>query len=118
MPRSPRLAHKAPVVQVTSMQARAFPVVAGVNTALLSMNEEKKAVYLSVNVFSTKALITSPTGDGTTIYVLIRTFNSQSCIGPVPGIEPAISRSAVKSSADWANPAAEKKAQKMDLERP
>ena len=43
MPLSPRLAHKASVVQVTSMQARAIPAVAGVNTALLSMNEEKKS---------------------------------------------------------------------------
>ena len=79
MPRSPRLAHKAPVVQVTSMQARAIPAVAGVNTALLSMNEEKKnALYLSVNVFSTKALITSPTGDGTAIYVVIRATRGSS----------------------------------------
>ena len=28
-------------------------------------------------------------------------------VGPVPGIEPTTSRSAVKRSADWANPAAE-----------
>ena len=28
-------------------------------------------------------------------------------IGPVPGIEPTTSRSAVKRSTDWANPAAE-----------
>ena len=78
MPRSPRLAHKAPVMQATSMQARTIPAVAGVNTALLSMNEEKNALYLSVNVFSTKALITSPNGDGIAIYVVIRATRGSS----------------------------------------
>ena len=49
--------------------------------------KEKKALCLSVNVFSTEVLI----GDS---------------IGPTTGIEPATSRSAVKRSTDWANPAA------------
>ena len=89
--------------------------------------KEKNALYLSVNVFSTKALIMSPTGDGTAIFrghpshakvqplrhylqfaVIFKTLS----IGPVPGIEPTISRSAVKGSADWANPAAEKRRKK------
>ena len=36
-------------------------------------------------------------------------------IGPVPGIEPATSRSAVKRSADGANPAAVKKQSETDF---
>ena len=59
-----------------------------------------KKMHLSVNVFSTKVLI------GDTIFTSPKILN----IGPVPGIEPkiepAISRSAVKRSTDWANPAA------------
>ena len=59
-----------------------------------------KIMHLSVNVFSTKVLI------GDTIFTSPKILN----IGPVPGIEPeiepAISRSAVKRSTDWANPAA------------
>ena len=80
----------------------------------------KKALYLSVNVFSTKALIgdtinASPTGDGTAIlrghpsyakvqplrqYLQFSVIFKTLRIGPVPGIEPATSRSAVKRSAD------------------
>ena len=67
---------------------------------------------MSVNVFSTKALIedtifTSPTGDGTTIlrghpshakvqplrqYLQFSVIFKTLSIGPVPGIEPATSR--------------------------
>ena len=85
-----------------------------------------KALYLSVNGFSTKALIrdtifTSPTGDGTAtepgeglaicrvkaVPSLLSHFKTLS-IGSVPGIEPATSRSAVKRSTNWANPASVK----------
>jgi len=48
---------------------------------------------LSVNVFSMKVLI------GDTIFTSPKTLS----VGPVPGIEPATSRSAVKRSTDWAN---------------
>ena len=89
----------------------------------------KNALYLGVNVFSTKVLIgtlyfTSPNGDGTTIlrghpghakvqpsagqrkYLHFSVIFKTLRIGPAPGIEPATSRSAVKRSTDWANPAA------------
>ena len=78
---------------------------------------------MSVKVFSTKVvtgdnIFTSPTGDGTAILrglaeiavqreylhfsvILIKTLS----IGSATGIEPATSRSAVKRSTDWANPA-------------
>ena len=77
----------------------------------------KNALYLSVSAFSTKVLIgdtilMSPTGDGTAIYMVIRGparersrekavpsflrhFKTLS-VGPVPGIKPATSRSAVR----------------------
>ena len=63
---------------------------------------------MSVNVFSTKVLIgdtifTSPNGDGTAI-LLGHHFKTLTN-GPAPGFEPATSRSAVKRSTDWANPA-------------
>ena len=55
---------------------------------------------MSVNVFSMNVPIVD------TIFTSPKILN----IGPVPGIEPeiepAISRSAVKRSTDWANPAA------------
>ena len=79
---------------------------------------KKKALYLSVDVFSTKALIgdtifTPPTGDGTTIlrghpshakvqplrqYLQFSVIFKTPSIGPVPGIEPATSRSADRRS--------------------
>ena len=85
--------------------------------------KKKKHFYLSVNVFSTKVLIgdttsTSPTGDGTAIlgghpsHAKVWPFARQRqylhfsvvleilSIGPVPGIEPATFRSAVKRSTD------------------
>ena len=91
--------------------------------------DEKNALYLNVNVFSTKVLwrgtiFTSPAGDRTAILRGQRTtelregpaacsakgvpsflsyFKTLS-IGPAPGIEPATSRSAVKRSTVWANP--------------
>ena len=93
---------------------------------------EKNAFHLRVNVLNTKALIgdtifTFPTGDGTFIlrgypryarvYLAIcrakavpsflSHFKTLS-VGPVPEIEPATSRSAVKHSTDWANLAAVK----------
>ena len=94
--------------------------------AVFIPQSQKKALYLSVNVFSTKALIgdtifASPTGDGTAIlrghpsyakvqplrqYLQFSVIFKTLLIGPVPGIEPATSRSVVKRSADWANPAA------------
>ena len=86
------------------------------------------ALYLSVNVFSTKV----PTGPGHYFYVsywrrdrhftwsseqreglaicsakevpsFLSYFKTLS-IGPAPEIEPATSRSAIKGSTDWANP--------------
>ena len=88
------------------------------------MNEWKH--YLSVKVFSTKELtgdttFTSPTGDGTAILrgdpreglaacsakgvpSFLSYFKTLS-IGPASEIESATSRSAVKRSTDWANPA-------------
>ena len=93
---------------------------------------KKKCTLLSVNVFSTKVLIrtlyfTSPNGDRTTIlrghpshtkvkppagqrkYLHFSVIFKTLSIGPAPGIEPAMSRSAVKCSTDLANPAAVKK---------
>ena len=90
---------------------------------------DNDALYLSVNVFSTKVLI------GDTIFYVSNwrrdhhfTWSSEpregpaACrakgvpsflsyfktlsIGPAPGVEPATSPSAVKQSTDWANPAA------------
>ena len=92
---------------------------------------KKNALYLSVNVFSTKVLIgtlyfTSPNGDGTAIlrghpshakvqppagqrkYLHFSVIFKTLSIGPAAGIEPATSRSVVKRSTDWANPAAVK----------
>ena len=83
---------------------------------------------MSVNVFSTEVLIgdtilTSPTGDGTAIlrghpshakvqppagqrkYLHFSVIFKTLSIGPALGIEPATSRSAVKRSTNWANPA-------------
>ena len=75
----------------------------------------KNALYLSVSALSTKVLIrdtifTSPTGDGTAILhghprssnlqgkgstFISQTYKTLS-VGPVPGIKPATSRSAVR----------------------
>ena len=91
--------------------------------------DERNALYLNVNVFSTKVLrrgtiFTSPAGDRTAILLGQRTTEPRegptACsakgvpsflsyfktlsIGPAPGIEPATSCSAVKRSTDWANP--------------
>ena len=87
--------------------------------------------YLSINVFSTKVLIggtifyvsnwrrdryftwSSEPRDGLTVCramaapSFLSYFKTLS-IGPVLGIEPVTSRSAVKRSTDWANPAAVK----------
>ena len=86
--------------------------------------QKKNALYLSVNVFSTKVLIgtlyfTSPNGDGTAIlrdhpshakvqppagqrkYLHFLVIFKNLSIGPAPGIEPPTSRSAVKRSTDW-----------------
>ena len=51
---------------------------------------------MSVKVFSTKVLIRDN----------ILSYCKTLSIGPIPGIEPATFRSAVKRSTDWANPAA------------
>ena len=93
-------------------------------TELARDTKKKKALYLSVNVFSTKALIgdtifTFPTGDGTAIlrghpshgkvqplrqYLRFSViFFKTLSIGPVRGIKPAIPTTS--RSADWANPA-------------
>ena len=69
MPRSPRLAHKATVMQATLLkEAKPSP------GRKKKKEKKRKALYLCVNVFrcSTKVLIgkticTSPTGDGTAI---------------------------------------------------
>ena len=86
--------------------------------------QKKNALYLSVNVFSTKVLIgtlyfTSPNGDGTAIlrghpshakvqppagqrkYLHFSVIFKTLSIGPAPGIEPPTSHSAVKRSTDW-----------------
>ena len=86
--------------------------------------QKKNALYLSVNVFSTKVLIgtlyfTCPNGDGTAIlcghpshakvqppagqrkYLHFSVIFKTPSIGPAPGIEPPTSRSAVKRSTDW-----------------
>ena len=88
----------------------------------------KKALYLSVNLFSMKVLFvdtifTSPTGDGTANFIwssepcrgqaicrakAVPSFLSQfktTSVGPAPGIEPLTSCSAVKCSTNWAYPA-------------
>ena len=85
--------------------------------------KKENALFLSVNVFSTKVLIgdtifTSLTGEGTAISTwssepregpavysakVIPSFLSYFktlSIGPAPGIEPTTSRSAVKHSTD------------------
>ena len=94
----------------------------------------KNELRLSVNVFSWKVLIDklgnllflSPTRDKKTRHFTLASEPREGLaicrakvvpsflsylktlrIGPVPGIEPATSRSAVKRSTDWANPAAE-----------
>ena len=96
---------------------------------------KKQALYLSVNVFSTKVLI------GDTIFYVsnwrrdrhftwsyepregpaacsakgVSSFLSYFktlTIVPTPGIEPATSRSAVKRTTDWAKPAAVKNRKK------
>ena len=90
---------------------------------ILKMAVKKNALYLSVNVFSTKVLIgtlyfTSPNGDGTAIlrghpshaevqppagqrkYLHFSVIFKTLSIGPAPGIEPPTSRSAVKHSTD------------------
>ena len=86
---------------------------------------KKRTLFGGQNVFSTKILIWYTILTGPPFYLVIRReareglaicrakavpsflshFKTLS-IGPVPGIEPATSRSAVKSSTDWANPAA------------
>ena len=86
---------------------------------------------MSVKVFSMKVLIgdtifMSPTRDGTAIFTWstepregLAAYNAKVVssflsyfktlsIGPAPGVKPATSRSAVKHSTDWANPAAVK----------
>ena len=96
-----------------------------------ALSGKKNARYLSVNVFSRKVvgdtIFTPPREDGTTIlkrghpsHAKVYRFAVQRqnlsfsvsfktlSIGPAPGIEPATSRSAVKRSTDWANPAAVK----------
>ena len=74
------------------------------------MNE---STYLSVNVDTT---FTSPSGDGTAILRGLAACSAKGVpsflsyfktlsIGPTSEIESATSRSAVKRSTDWANPA-------------
>ena len=82
------------------------------------MRAKKIAFHLSVNVFSTVVLIgnrhftwSSEPRQGLAICraKVVLSFVSHFKtlrVGPVPGIEPATSRSAVKHSTDWANPAA------------
>ena len=74
-------------------------------TALITLVCQKKndnnAIYLNVNVLSTKVLIdgtifTSPTGDWTDDYFFSQLFLS---ICPSPGIEPSTFRSVVKCSS-------------------
>ena len=96
----------------------------------------KKKCTLSVNVFSTKVLIgdtifyvsnwrrdrhftwSSEPREGPAAYrakelpSFLSYFKTLS-FGPALGIEPAISRSAVKRSTDWANPAAVKMGDKL-----
>ena len=78
----------------------------------------KNAIYSSVNVFSNKlliednifktAILRSEPREGLAVFRLkavpwfLRYFKILS-IGPVPGMEPAISRSVVKYFTDWAN---------------
>ena len=94
-------------------------------------SKTKNALYLSVSVFSTKVLIgdtifyvsswrqdchftwSSEPREGLTVCMAMTApsflshFKTLS-IGPIPGIEPVTSRSAVKRSTGWANPAAVK----------
>ena len=98
---------------------------------LIEVNQcmQKNAVYLSVNVFSTKVLIgdsifyisywrrdhlstwsskprkSLPACSAKGIPSFLSSFKILS-IGPALGIEPVTSRSAVKRSTNWANPAA------------
>ena len=62
---------------------------------------EKKVLYLSVNVFSMKALVgDTPTGSrAKALPPFLSHFKTMS-VGPVPGIEPATSHSPVKRSTD------------------
>ena len=98
--------------------------------------KEKNALYFSVNVFSTKVL----TGDiifyvsywrrdrhftwssepreglaacSTKVVPSFLNYFKTLRIGPVPGIEPATSRSAVTHSTDWVNAAAVKRLRKQ-----
>ena len=84
---------------------------------------KKNALFLSVNVFSTKVLIrdyflrdchftwSSEPREGLPVcrakgVPSFLSYFKTLCIDPAPGIEPATSRSAVKRSTDWANPTA------------
>ena len=93
-------------------------------------SHEEKMHFFWVSMYLARkhqlgTLFTSPTGDGTPFYVVIRatrrsshlqakavlSFLSHSetlSVGPVPRIEPATFRSVVERSTDWANPAAVK----------
>ena len=59
----------------------------------------------------------SPMGDGTTILgghlIHAEVYFKTLSFGPVRGIEPVTSRSTVKLSTDWANPAAVKKSKNI-----
>ena len=100
----------------------------GLREKVMRDNNLKKGTLFECQWFSTKVLIgdtilTSPTGDGTAIlrghpsHAKVYPFAGQReylhfsvslrpwVVGPAPGIEPATSRSAVKRSTDWANPA-------------
>ena len=90
----------------------------------MSAIKKKKALYLSVNVFSTTVLIvdtifttgppftwSSEPREGLAVWRTkevpsFLSYLKTLSIGPAPGIEPATSRSAVKRSTDWAKPAA------------
>ena len=89
-------------------------------TLQILLKKSKKALYLSVNVFSKKVLIGDTTGPPFYVFIqglafcrakqvpsFLSYFKTLS-IGQAPGIEPATSRSAVKRTTHWANPAAVK----------
>ena len=113
-----------------SLAARISEVTPETSENLSSLTQSfpnpSKTCYLSV--FSTKVpigdtIFTFRTGDGTAISCSSEPREGQAiyrvkavpsflshfktiCVGPIPGIEPATSRSAVKHSTDRANPVA------------
>ena len=114
---------KEPAVSLTSCSYSMYPNPLGFPALLVTSRislilpccNKKNALYLSVIVFTGPSHFTwsSEPREGPAackakgVPSFLSYFKTLS-IGPVPEIEPATSRSAVKRSTDWAKPAAVK----------